>query len=151
MNMGLEIVTADWIENSLAYKEFLPTKNYAVSSDTNVNISAIAHKGEYALEDKDVWMTSSVRPLAKEWKNVITTAGGTLLNKRPKIFDEDTIIIATDAKSDEKNLDAFRSLGYKIHDAEYLLSGIMTHKFQPERAFETLQEQHEEQERAENK
>jgi hypothetical protein len=89
---------------------------------------------------------SSVCPFAKEWKDFITSAGGTLLNRRPKTFDEHTIIIVTDAKFEEKDRTAFIFYGYKIYDAVDLLSGLMTHKFQTKRAINTLQDQYAKQE-----
>jgi hypothetical protein len=93
--MGHKIVTSDWIDISLEQNKFLPTDNYNVLSANKVNISAVAQKGEYILNDMHVWITSRVRPLANEWRDVITTAGGTLLDKRPKTFMKDIIIIAT--------------------------------------------------------
>jgi hypothetical protein len=53
-----------------------------------------------------------------------------LLNKRPKKFNKDTIIIATEAgKSDAKDRAMFREMGFKVYDTEYLLTGLLTHKF----------------------
>jgi hypothetical protein len=68
MNMGLEIVTAEWITASLKAEKLLPTSDFPVITDKNINISEIAQREEYILDDKEVWITSAVRPLAKEWK-----------------------------------------------------------------------------------
>ena len=93
------------------------------------NISAIAARGNKMLADRSVYITSAVRPLAKEWKEAIQAAGGVLLNKRPRNLDNNTIIIAKDGKSEAREREMFDTMGFKVHDTEYLLSGLLTHKF----------------------
>jgi hypothetical protein len=137
MNKGIEIVTGKWISDSLKAGKLLPTSDYPVLTDKNVNISDISRSGKKSLAGKEVWITSAVRPVAKEWKEAITTAGGTLLHKRPKKPSGNVIIIATSGKSDVKDRAEFRGLGFKVHDAEYLLAGMLTHKFPADRVIKS--------------
>lgn len=93
VNQGLSIVTTDWVEASIEKNNILPGKDFSVSSNPTTNISAVAAKGEKPLAGKSVWIMSSVRPLAREWKEVVTAAGGTLLTKYPKKLDKNVIIV----------------------------------------------------------
>ena len=102
-------------------------------SNPTTNISAIAVKGTKPLAGKSVWIMSSVRPLAREWKEVVTAAGGIVMNKHPKKMDKNVIIVGTGAGAEAKEREAFRKLGFKVYESEYLLVGLLTHKFPAER------------------
>ena len=53
--------------------------------------------------------------------------------KRPRALDDNTIIIAKDGKSETREREVFNTLGFKVHDTEYLLVGLLTHKFPSDR------------------
>ena len=42
VNLGLTIITAEWVDNSVEKGELLPPKNYSVSSDATTNLTTIA-------------------------------------------------------------------------------------------------------------
>ena len=133
VNLGCNIVSLDWVENSIENKEMLPIKNYSVADQVSNNISAISARGDKMLQDMSVYITSSVNPSAKEWKEAIQAAGGVLLNKRPRALNHTTIIIAKDDKSDARERELFNTMGFRVHDTEYLLTGLLTHNFPSDR------------------
>jgi len=137
VNLGLTIITAEWVDNSVEKGEILPAKNYSVSSDPTTNITNIATRGSKILAGKQVWIMSTVRPLAREWKDVIQAAGGELLNKYPKKMDKRVIIIGKEGAAESKERAAFRNLGFKLYDSEYLTIGLLTHKFPADRTIKS--------------
>ena len=76
---------------------------------------------------------SAVQPLAHAWKDVIQAAGGKLLNKYPKKMDQNVIIIGKEGTAETKEREAFRNLGFNLHDTEYLSIGLLTQKFPADR------------------
>ena len=70
-----------------------------------------------------VYASTHVKLSFAELKEILFWAGATILQEKPKIHDESTIIIGSE--EDIEDLDSLIQLGYDIYTLEFLVLGIL--------------------------
>uniref|UniRef100_H2Z4Z5 PAX-interacting protein 1 n=1 Tax=Ciona savignyi TaxID=51511 RepID=H2Z4Z5_CIOSA len=154
---GAFILNQDWLRESKMQMRFLPEEDYELTDDnnasTNSSISSISSTSNHSLEDQfnfnlhqslqksrsqslplfhnlRIHATKSVLPPPEQMYSIIGCGGGQVIKKMPRSFDDDVIIVASEA--DSKICANALKVGAKIVSSEFILTGILRQKLEPD-------------------
>lgn len=87
---------------------------------------------QHFLEGYTVYTTDNVLPKREHIRDIVKAAGGKYIDKQPKKFDENTIVIAAVGKEtqqvkedDESEAEQLSKLGYIVYNTELILTGVL--------------------------
>ena len=124
INKGLEIVSSRWVYESVKAGEWLPAGEYYACTKEDER----KHRFVYAetlkkarnggfLTNYTFYISPSVRPSPRDFEEVVTSAGGKTLTKRPAAVMPGLFVV-TEGKSQEA--DELRKQGFEVRDSEWL-------------------------------
>ncbi|XP_065062374.1 uncharacterized protein LOC135689158 isoform X2 [Rhopilema esculentum] len=137
LSRGIPIVGPQWLAVCKQNNSFGDAGEYTVKDkstekqyDFSLQRSLQLAKERKLLDEYSVYVTKNVKPDPKQMKDIIQCCGGQALHRLPKHVDDKTLIISCEEdKTEVKN--AAKS-GYQINTAEFLLTGILRQKLEPD-------------------
>jgi len=135
ISKGVDVVSYDWVTNSIKESKLLPTAKYIYSDKKaetqykfklSKTLEKARNQTEGLLEGHRVYLSNTIKPSLDEIKTLVESMGGTYIKTKPSELRYDTLIILEE--DDEKNTKYFADMGYFSYTTELLYSAILQQK-----------------------
>ncbi|KAI9494375.1 hypothetical protein BDB00DRAFT_974414 [Zychaea mexicana] len=156
INLGLPVVTEDWVNDSLKAGELLDTEEYVVSDPEkeekycfnlresleiareNRKTVDRGHIRGTLLEGYNVFSVSSDKETRKSLRQIVKCAGGEFVEKEADLDPSNTdvtwlVISDPDKKGEQAKRQALKKKGFTIYDMEMILTGTLQQKLDLQR------------------
>ena len=135
INKGIEITDKKWIDDCLQQGKILDYMEYQFKdkqSEKNLgfklqeSLTKSRENNEGVFKGCSFWISKATLPSYDEIKLLIMSGGGTLLRKRPLIYDINSYIIMSN--EEEEKVEKLKEEGFKVHSNELVFSACLKQK-----------------------
>ncbi|KAI9340917.1 BRCT domain-containing protein [Obelidium mucronatum] len=133
---GKHVVSTKWLDQCKKESRFVDEGKFIIKDKQNeskysfsLDASVKAAQNHCFLDGFTIYSMSNVKPSRNDMKEIITAAGGTLVESVPKGMPSDTdkfVVIGSD--DDAAECVALISKGYVIQSNEFILTGCLQQK-----------------------
>jgi len=136
LNRGVDIVSVKWVHDSIKNQQIMPIDKYAYHNKQAENsfkfnlkksLELSRAKKEKFLEGCRVWLPENINPSMEEVKSLVVSGGGEVIKTKPTGYREDTLIVVNEG--DQKSIDHFVGVGYKVYGSELIFAGCLRQTF----------------------
>lgn len=124
LNKGLEVMSSRWVYESVKAGNWLPAEDFYACTADDERKHTFSYRDTLQkartsgfLVASQFYISPSVRPSSRDFEEVVTSAGGKALPKRPSAPVPQLYIVA-DLKS--KDAEDLKGLGFVVKDTEWL-------------------------------
>ena len=135
MVKGIDVVSYDWVVDSINEGRLLPTEDYiyiekGAETRHKFKLSHCLDKAksrtEGILHDFRVYLPPNLKPSTAEIKLLVEAMEGTILKAKPSHFEDDILIILDE--SDKKSANHFVGISFTPYTTEFIFSTILQQK-----------------------
>lgn len=132
LNKGLEVMSSRWVYESVKAGEWLPSREYYACTAEEERKHQFSYletlqkaRNNGFLQTTQFYISPTVRPAPRDFEEVVTSAGGKALTKRPAAPAERLYVVA-DLKAREA--EDLKALGFTVKDTEWLCGCVFRQK-----------------------
>jgi len=130
LSCARRIVTEKWLVECQKAGRFVSTDRFILKKETEPGVTVPQALERAAKQrvftNRKIFISSHCKPTPDQAAIVIQSAGGRLLKSAPTVYDDNTFVIS--CAEDKTIANKLSSLGYAVHDKEFLIRSVLQQK-----------------------
>jgi hypothetical protein len=130
LGRGCDIISIDWLLKCKKQKQFTRTEPFIINDikterqyQFSLKESIIKARVNPLLKGWNIYMTDNIKPSPNEMKDIITSAGGKVLEVCPSVPCDDILVVSCD--QDVPTCQDMLTAGVRVCTNEVILTGIL--------------------------
>lgn len=137
LNRGIDIIDKKWLDDCIEQKEIPDPMNYIFKDKDSEkkfgfkfeeSLTRARENYEGVFYGYSFWVSRNVAPSYDEVKLLILSGRGNILNKKPLLSEEKTLIIMS--KEENEKVENLKEEGFYVYSTEFIFSGCLRQKME---------------------